>query len=369
MADVDCVVLVIPGRDAVPPPDLPADAPVLDVLQPLEVGLGPVLGHDADATFLDRRDRRPGNGSQSAGAAVRLGLAGEIHVPLVGQIRLDHGAGAIPARHHQPVRLDRFQQSLGLEVGDDARARIEAVETLIRGRCRFVDAGIDGEDVDQRQVVPAADGMVVEVVRGGDLDAAGAECGVDVVVGDDRDQSAGQRQQDLSADQVPVAFVLRMHRDGRVAKQGFRAGGGDDQYLRRRPALAVGDGITDVPERTRFLLADHLKVGDGGVQHRIPVHQPLTAVDQPLFMKAHEHLGHRRRQSLVHGEALARPVGRSAHAAQLARDGVARLGFPLPDPLQEGVPAQIMARAALGGELAFHHHLGGDAGVIGARLP
>ena len=160
-----------------------------------------------------------------------------------------------------------------------------------------------------------------------------------------------------------------MHRDGGVAEQGFGAGGGNDQHRRCRLAGGIGDRVADVPERALFLLAHHLQIGDGGVQHRIPVHQSLAAIDQPLFVQAHEHLGHRRRQPRVHGEALARPIGRGAHAAQLPRDGVARLGFPLPDPLQKSLTAEVVARQALGGELTFDHHLRRDAGVVGARLP
>ena len=39
----------VPGRDLVAPPELPRDAPVLDVLQPLVVDLGPLLGDEARA--------------------------------------------------------------------------------------------------------------------------------------------------------------------------------------------------------------------------------------------------------------------------------------------------------------------------------
>ena len=44
-------------------------------------------------------------------------------------------------------------------------------------------------------------------------------------------------------------------------------------------------------------------------------------------------------------------------------------GFPLPDALFEFLAAQVAAVDALFGELALHHHLGGDAGVVGAGQP
>ena len=43
--------------------------------------------------------------------------------------------------------------------------------------------------------------------------------------------------------------------------------------------------------------------------------------------------------------------------------------FPVPHFIEEGFAAEVMARDVLGVELAFHHDLGGDAGVVGAGLP
>ena len=155
-----------------------------------------------------------------------------------------------------------------------------------------------------------------------------------------------------------------MHRDRAVAEQGFRAGSGDNQI-----AAALGERITDVPEKAVFLGADHFQIGHGGMQHRIPVHQALAAIDQPFFIQPDEHLAHRRRQTLVHGEALARPVHRSAHAPQLPGDGAAGFRLPGPDPFDERLATEIVAALAHAGQLPLNHHLRGDAGMIGARLP
>ena len=59
--------------------------------------------------------------------------------------------------------------------------------------------------------------VVVEVVGRGDLHAAGAEFAVDVLVGDDRDVPADDRQFGELADQLGVALVFRVHRDRGVA--------------------------------------------------------------------------------------------------------------------------------------------------------
>ena len=55
-----------------------------------------------------------------------------VHVPLVGEVWLDHDAGAVAVRHHVGVRLDLRQIAALLEHGDDPLARLEAVEVVER---------------------------------------------------------------------------------------------------------------------------------------------------------------------------------------------------------------------------------------------
>ena len=111
-------------------------------------------------------------------------------------------------RHHVRVRLDLLEEAELLQPRDDLLARREAVEAVklvdeLRGafrqprnspRCRQREPAFDVEDVDQRQVVALADLEVVEVVRRRDLHRAGALLGIGIVVGDDRDQAADERQ-------------------------------------------------------------------------------------------------------------------------------------------------------------------------------
>jgi hypothetical protein len=77
-----------------------------------------------------------------------------------------------------------------------------------------------------RQPVPAADLEVVRVVRRGDLERAGAEARVDVLVGHDLDHASDQRQLDLATDQVRVALVVGVHGDRGVTQHRLDAGGG-----------------------------------------------------------------------------------------------------------------------------------------------
>src|SRR5690606_5644109 len=89
----------------------------------------------------------------------------------------------------------------------------------------------------------------------------------------------------------------------------------------------------------------------------------------PLVIETDEGLadgaGHRR----VHGEARAGPVAGRAHHAQLLEDRAARLFFPLEDPLDELLAAELLAGLALALEQALDDDLGGDARVVRARQP
>ena len=111
----------------------------------------------------------------------------------------------------------------------------------------------------------------------------------------------------------------------------------------------------------------------------VPVHQPLAAVDQALVVHLDEDADHgvveiavlarRRIRGARHGEGLTRPVAGGAKAAELPLDVAARADLLLPDQLQEVVAGEIGAALAVLGQFAFHHHLRGDPGMVGAGLP
>ena len=306
-SDVDAAGIVVPGGDAVSPPDLPADAPVLDVAHPLVVGVLPVVRHELDAALLDCLDR--GSGQRR-----------DLHVPLIGEERLDDGAGAVAAGHHQLVVDDLLHQTQRLQIGDDPFARLEPVQTDVGGWEQLVligavlpDDGVAGKDVDQTAVrlfadlqciaVAQPDFVVVEVVCRGDLDAAGAEFGIGVLIGDNGDAAAGQRQFDQFTDHMFIALVLGIDRDCAVTQHGLRACGGDHQMT-----PAVAQGVAHVPHESVLLLVQHFEIGDGGVQFGIPVDQAFAAVDQSLFVEADKNLFNCVGEPFVHGEAFVLPI-------------------------------------------------------------
>ena len=350
-AHVDVAVAVVPGGDPVPPPNLAADAPVLDVAHPFEVGLRPVLGDEADVAVLHGTNRR-------------LGQRPRLHEPLIGEVGLDRRVGAVAPRHRHPVRLGAGEKAARLQVLDDPGPRLEAVEPPVALRRVVVDPRVRREDAHPREPVTFADLIVVEVVGRGDLDAPGAEFRIDHLVGDDGDAALGERKLDHRADERAVAVVAGVDGDRGVAEHRLGPGG-----CHLDVAAAVDQRVADVPQRTVLLLGDDLQVRHRGLQDGVPVDEALAAIDQALLVEAHEGLPHRRGEPLVHGEALVRPVDGCAHPPHLTGDGAARVLLPAPDSVHEGAPAERLAGQSLRVDLTLDHHLGRDARVIGARLP
>ena len=151
-ADIKIVVAVVPGRYAMAPPELPADTPVLNVVHPLVVRLGPVIRHEPDFAVLDGFDRH-------------FGERFDIDVPLIRQIRFDDCRAAITSRYLGYVVFDFFDQAERLQIFDNFGSCLESVEPAIRLRRRVIDSGIVVKNIVLRQVVALADLIIIEIMR------------------------------------------------------------------------------------------------------------------------------------------------------------------------------------------------------------
>ena len=343
-------VVAVVGRDAVAPPELTGDAPVLDVLHPVVVGLVHPLGDQLDFAVADNVDGR---------------LCQRLHLdkPLLGDHRLDGGAAAVAGADIVGVLLDLDEIPLLLQVFDDGLSGLIAVHAGILA-AGLGHGGVVVHHLDDRQVVAAADLIVVRVVRRGDLDDAGAELHVDIVVADNRNLAANQRQDDRLADQILVTLVLGVDRNSGIAEHRLRAGGGQNDL-----SAAVAERVAQVPEVARLLLILNLGVRDGGHAVRAPVDDAFALIDEALVVEVDKDLLDRLGAALIEGEALAVPVAGGAQLFELLDDAAAVLALPLPGALQKALAAQVL----LGQALLLHRvddlGLGGDGGVVGARQP
>ena len=144
-----------------------------------------LLGDDPHLVALDGLDRR---------------LRQLVHAaePLQRDQRLDPLAGAVRERDRVRVGLLGAERALLAQRRDHRLLRLgdgHPGEPLPR---LLGHAPVLADHDDLLEAVGAADLEVVRVVAGGDLQRPGAELGVDVLVGDDRQPPADQRQHAVS---------------------------------------------------------------------------------------------------------------------------------------------------------------------------
>lgn len=77
---------------------------------------------------------------------------------------------------------------------------------------------IFGDNRDTFEVMAFTNFKIVEIVGGGNLDGAGAVLGVGVFVGNDGDLAVGEREFDKAADEVLIAGIIGVDRDGSVTE-------------------------------------------------------------------------------------------------------------------------------------------------------
>ena len=354
-----------------PPPELAAHAPRLDVAHPLVIRLVPVARHEARLAALDSFHRR-----------FRQRL--RVDIPLVGQVRLDDDLAAIAERLHDRLVFDLQQEAFSLQIGHHHLARRKTLKSAILLRHVIVEVRRVGQDVDRLQPVALADLIVVEIVRRRDLHRARTLCRIGVFVRNDGDQAIDQRQLHQPSDNRLVALVIRMHGNAGIAQHCLGPRGGHDDivalFFQRdvpvRVLLDIGVGrpvcerIFEVPEMTLHFPVLDFEIRDSGLEMRVPVHEALVAIDQSLAEQLDEHFRHCLVETIVESKALAAPVTAGAEALQLVGDRPAGFLFPLPDALDELVASEIATPdIAFLRQLALDDHLRRDAGMVRARLP
>ena len=130
------------------PPELARDAPVLNVLEPMAVGCGPVFRMKTDLAGVDglERDLRDGPPRETCVCGLAFGGRNE---PLIGEHRLDDDAGAPRSGDIELVRLLRHQATDGREVDKHLCPCLESIKAAV-GLGRAVhDTSVEGQDTDR----------------------------------------------------------------------------------------------------------------------------------------------------------------------------------------------------------------------------
>ena len=220
------------------------------------------------------------------------------------------------------------------------------------------------QNPDHLQIVPQAHLKVVGVMGRGHLHAAGAEFHLGVAVRHHRDFLTHQRQNHSLTHNALVPLVCGVNADAGVAQHGLRAGGGHNHF----PG-AIGQGVADVPQVAGLILVLHLGVRQRRHAVGAPVDDPAALVNEALFIQGDKYLPDRLGAALIHSKPGTGPVARGAQLLLLLHNPVAVLPLPVPDPLQELLPAQVIPGQAFFPQLLLHLDLSRNAGMIHARHP
>ena len=122
------------------------------------------------------------------------------------------------------VVLDLQEGAVPPEVLDDPLTALESLHTLVgpglRSHVPFLI-----NNLYRLQVVALPDLKVIRVVGRRDLQGAGAECRIDISIGDDGDSPVYHGQDDVLTDGILIAFILGIHGHCRISHHGLGTGG------------------------------------------------------------------------------------------------------------------------------------------------
>ena len=206
---------------------------------------------------------------------------------------------------------------------------------------------------------------VDEVVPGSDLEGPGPERRVDRGVGDHRDAPPRQRDEDRPADLGPVPFVVRVDGDRHVPEERLGSHRGD----LNASGAPVRERIAQVEEFAVLLRVDHLEVGEGRPEPRIPVDHPLPAIDQSLPVEGEERRAGGADARGIHRVAEPRPVDGESAEVDLFPDPGFVLRTPPFDLGERPVARELVEPHPLALESPPDLDLCGEARVIDARDP
>ena len=331
--NTDVGSLDVVGRNAMTPPQLSADAPVLNVLQPVLIS---VLVFCRIEFNLVVHHWRQGD----------VGKVFHLEEPLQRKSRLNGCIWiALRISHLVDIFLNTFHQACGLEVFYNLLAAVEAVHADIERR-GFGYCAVGIEDVDGFQIVSLTQHVVVGVMCRSNLQTTCTKFNLHISVFNDPDLSAHKRYNDTLAFQPLVLWVFRVDTHRSIAHDSLGTGGGDDCietffvfmdyvaiFCGKRlgvDLLTRSEIVFQVIELRLFFSVDNLFGRESRQCLRIPVHHPQATVYESFFVKVDKDFNDSFASLLIHGECRTVPVARGTQTTKLFQDDTSMLMSPVP---------------------------------------
>ena len=306
-------VIAVPYRNAVAPPDLTGDTPVTDVIHPAGISFGEAFRYELGTTVFN---------------AINSSLNQRLHLnePLGGNLRFNSMAAALAVTNSMGMLFNLNQITVSLQVGNDSLTAFLTSHAFVFA-CFFSHNAVHADNNDARQVVANTHLIVVRIMGRSNFYSAGTKLGINIAVGDNRNNSVGSRQTQSFANQISITRVLRVNCYSSIAGQSFRTGGCNHQAA----AFFFNYRVIDVPKMARVVLMLNLNIAQCGVTVYAPVGDTGAFVNQALFKQSAENLAYSLGAALIHSEALTFPVAGNAQMLQLVDNAVAVLLLPFPN--------------------------------------
>ena len=335
-----------------PPPQLAADTPVLDIFQPVLVRIL-IFGRIELQLIIHHRRQS------------HVGKVLHLQEPLHGKLRFDGHVGTFGETYLVGIGFHFLQQTGSSQVLLNLLAHIETVHTDIQAGS-FTKRSVIIEDVDARQIVLLTQHVVVHIVGRSYLQTTGTELYIYVIVLDNRNNTSYQRNNHLLTLQPGILGVIRIDAHGCISHDGFRAGGSNH--------CITSFGVTfyhilQIVQLAVLFLIDYFLITKGGQCFRVPVHHTDTAVNQTFVIQVDKDLEHAFTAFLVHSESRTVPIAGSAQLAELLQDDATVFIGPFPGVLQKLVAGKVCLLDALCGKLVHHLGLGSNGSMVGSRHP
>mmetsp|Transcript_20615 Transcript_20615/g.42993 ORF Transcript_20615/g.42993 Transcript_20615/m.42993 type:complete len:567 (-) Transcript_20615:452-2152(-) len=362
-----------PRRNLMPPPKLPAHAPIANVIQPLKPRLFVISRYNLQL-FIAHSIRGP------------FRHATAVHVPLGRDHRLENVSRTRTQAQTHLIGFLPYVQAFFLQRLLYRNTGIITHQPLKLGSI-VVDRPFRSEDRVEFELVTLATLVIVRIMGGSDLHRTSTEGHVNEgSIEDDGDAASVEGVDDVLSVEVFVPCIFRMDSHGAVSQHGFETGRRHNELLVRifnwickrsqHAKLIASLRIARVTlvrldlQKRPPLQFDiiHLNVRYGRLQSATPIPQPLRPVQQSVFVEAIERLDDRLATHFIHGESLSAPIHRGSETAELGRDAIAILCLPFPYLFDEFFATEVVASQTG----FFHKHflydrLSGDASVISSR--
>ena len=290
--------LTVPHRDAMAPPELTADAPVLDIFEPVEVSLGPAFRVELDDTRGD-------------GALGFFDLR-VMDEPLFAEARFDGHVGPFGEAYRVLIRLNLNE---GTELFEQFGGGVTGLESFHAGqgpRIR-IHRTVRIHHIEHGKAMTLADVEVCPVMSRGYLEHTGTELALNRRVANDQDLGPREGSPDVESNKMFVAFVFRVHGHPRVARDSLGSSGGN---LQECPGL-FHDFVAHLKQGALGGLHDHFFIREARLRYWAPVYHPFAAIDIASLVERDESLQDRLRVTSIQRMYLTIPVTRGAELTEL----------------------------------------------------